>query len=70
MSTQPLGRTGRRATPWAAHGDYLLVLSSTRISCQRHRRARVASVTAPGRIIGSRRRIRYARTGLLRASWL
>ena len=44
-------RTGRRAT-WAAHGDYLLVLSSTRISCQRHRRARVASDTAPGRIIG------------------
>jgi hypothetical protein len=25
--------TGRRAT-WAAHGDYLLVLSSTRTSCQ------------------------------------
>eukprot|EP00966_Prymnesium_polylepis_P019960 459952-Prymnesium_polylepis.1 len=32
--------------------DYLLVLSSTCISCQRHRRARVASDTAPGRIIG------------------
>eukprot|EP00966_Prymnesium_polylepis_P046650 1081446-Prymnesium_polylepis.1 len=32
-------RTGRRATG-AAHGDPLLVLSSTRISCQGHRRAR------------------------------
>ena len=41
-------RTGRRAT-WAAHGDYLLVLSSTRISCQRHRRARVATRYRPWR---------------------
>ena len=46
-------RTGRRAT-WAAQGDYLLDLSTTRTSCQRHRRARVAPDTAPGRIIGHR----------------
>eukprot|EP00966_Prymnesium_polylepis_P033956 789427-Prymnesium_polylepis.1 len=31
-------RTGRRAT-WAAPDDYLFVLSTTCISCQRHRRA-------------------------------
>ena len=48
-------RTGRRAT-WTAHGDYLAVLSSTRTSCQRHRRVRVAPDTAPGRIIGHRPR--------------
>jgi hypothetical protein len=42
-------------TTGSLYGDYLLVLSSTRTSCQpRHRRARVASVTAPGRIIGHR----------------
>ena len=35
-------RAGRRAT-WTAHDDYLLVLSSTHTSCQRHRRARVAT---------------------------
>ena len=45
-------RTGRRAT-WTAHGDYLLVLSSTRTSCQpRHRGARVAPATATRRTIG------------------
>jgi hypothetical protein len=49
-----LARAGRRATR-TAHGDYLTVLSSTRTSCQtRHRRVRVASDTAPGRIIGHR----------------
>ena len=35
-------RAGRRAT-WTAHDDYLLVLSSTHTSCQRHRRARVVT---------------------------
>ena len=46
--------TGRRAT-WTAHDDYPTVLSSTRTSCQtRHRRARVAPDTAPGRIIRHR----------------
>eukprot|EP00966_Prymnesium_polylepis_P105666 2447339-Prymnesium_polylepis.1 len=37
------------------HGDYLTVLASTHTSCQsRHRRARVAPVTASWRIIGHR----------------
>ena len=38
----PHTRAGRRAT-WTAHDDYLLVLSSTHTSCQRHRRARVVT---------------------------
>ena len=46
-------RAGRRAT-WTAHGDYLLVLSSTHTSCQRHSRARVVSHTAFGDNIGHR----------------
>ena len=48
---EPASRHRRRP----AHGDYLLVLSSTRTSCQpRHRRARVAPVTATRRTIGHR----------------
>ena len=44
------GRRPRNGT--RAHGDYLLVLSSTHTSCQRHRRARVAPDTASGDNIG------------------
>eukprot|EP00966_Prymnesium_polylepis_P245035 5667761-Prymnesium_polylepis.1 len=47
-------RSARYRT-WTAHGDYLSVHASTRTSCQsRHRKARVAPVTATRRIIGHR----------------